>query len=179
VNGGELVEASAAFAKRSVRAERVAAAIRRYGDYRWVGIYDVGRDEITAVAWDGPGPPTHPRFPRSAGLGGAAVETATGVPATVIGKPEPYVFLIARDLLRTRPRIAVVGDNLASDIAGAKRAGLDAILVLTGTSTCADVAGADYPPDLVVDSIADLARHASRDVRKQPECDQRKQARTR
>jgi L-methionine (R)-S-oxide reductase len=77
VNAGELtrelVEASAAFAERSVRAERVAAAIRRYGDYRWVGIYDVGRDEITVVAWDGPGPPTHPRFPRSAGLGSAAV----------------------------------------------------------------------------------------------------------
>jgi L-methionine (R)-S-oxide reductase len=77
VNGGELtrelVEASAAFAERSVRAERVATAIRRYGDYRWVGIYDVGSDEIAVVAWDGPAPPTHRRFPRSAALCGAAV----------------------------------------------------------------------------------------------------------
>jgi L-methionine (R)-S-oxide reductase len=77
VNGGELtrelVEASAAFGERRVRAERIAAAIRRYGDYRWVGIYDVGRDEIAVVAWDGPAPPTHPRFARNAGLCGAAV----------------------------------------------------------------------------------------------------------
>lgn len=69
----ELVEASAAFGERRVRAERIAAAIRRYGDYRWVGIYDVGRDEIAVVAWDGPAAPTHPRFARSAGLCGAAV----------------------------------------------------------------------------------------------------------
>jgi GAF domain-containing protein len=79
VTGGdltrELVEASAAFGERSVRAERVAAAIRRYGDYRWVGIYDVGRDEIAVVAWDGPAPPNHRRFPLGAGLGGAAVST--------------------------------------------------------------------------------------------------------
>ena len=50
MNGGELtrelVEASAAFGERSARAERIAAAIRRYGDYRWVGIYDVRPDEI-------------------------------------------------------------------------------------------------------------------------------------
>ena len=54
MNGGELtrelVEASAAFGERSARAERIAAAIRRYGDYRWVGIYDVGRDEIAVDA---------------------------------------------------------------------------------------------------------------------------------
>jgi L-methionine (R)-S-oxide reductase len=77
VNGGELtrelVEASAAFVNRNTSAKRVAAAIRRYGGYRWVGVYDVGRDEIAVLGWDGPGPPTHPRFPRSAGLCGAAV----------------------------------------------------------------------------------------------------------
>ncbi|TML55316.1 MAG: hypothetical protein E6G21_01295, partial [Actinobacteria bacterium] len=54
-------------------------------------------------------------------------------------------------------RVAVVGDNLASDIAGAKRSGLDAILVLTGTSTEADLRKADYAPDLVLASLAELA----------------------
>jgi putative methionine-R-sulfoxide reductase with GAF domain len=77
VSGGELtrelVEASGAAGGRSASAERVAAAIRRYGGYRWVGIYDVGRDEIAVIGWDGPGPPVHPRFPRTAGLCGAAV----------------------------------------------------------------------------------------------------------
>ena len=66
-------------------------------------------------------------------------ETATGVTATVIGKPERFVFDIARETLRERDHVAVVGDNLASDIVGAKRSGLDAILVLTGTATREDL----------------------------------------
>jgi hypothetical protein len=51
----------------------------------------------------------------------AAVETAAGVPAVAVGKLEPYIFDIARSLLGERQRMAIVGDNLASDIAGAKR----------------------------------------------------------
>jgi L-methionine (R)-S-oxide reductase len=66
---------------RERRAARVAATVRRFGDYRWVGIYDVTVEEIAIVAWDGPAPPTHPRFPREQGLCGAAV--ATGKPVVV------------------------------------------------------------------------------------------------
>jgi HAD superfamily hydrolase (TIGR01450 family) len=112
-------------------------------------LYAAGRDPVVPGA-EGPEPAT--------GAILAAVETATGVTATVIGKPEPYMFLIARDLLRMRERIAVVGDNLASDIAGAKRAGIAAILVLTGTSTRDHLPEAAFAPDVVLDSIVDLAR---------------------
>lgn len=49
-----------------------------------------------------------------------------------------------------------MGDNLDSDIAGGKRAGLMTILVLTGTSGRHDLAGAELKPDLVLPSIADL-----------------------
>ena len=86
----------------------------------------------------------------------AAVETASGVTGTVVGKPEPYMFEIAREALSECLRVAVVGDNLASDIAGAKRAGLAAILVLTGVSTAADVDSAEHQPDLVLNSLAEL-----------------------
>jgi L-methionine (R)-S-oxide reductase len=75
----ELVEATADTADRDRRAARVAAAIRRFGGYRWVGIYDVGDDEIAVVAWDGAVAPAHPRFPRSEGLCGAAVAAAEAV----------------------------------------------------------------------------------------------------
>jgi HAD superfamily hydrolase (TIGR01450 family) len=129
-------------------------------------LYAAGRDRVVPTG-EGPEPAT--------GAILAAVETATGVPATVIGKPEPYMFLIARDVLRKCKRVAVIGDNLASDIAGAKRAGLEAVLVLSGASTWNDVAGADYAPDLILDSIADLARAASSDVDERPESDERKQ----
>ncbi len=111
-------------------------------------LYAAGRDRVVPGK-DGPEPAT--------GAVLAAVETATGSKATVIGKPEPFMFLIARELLCTHDRVAVVGDNLASDIAGAKRAGLDAILVLTGTSTEADLRASEYKPDLVLPSFAALA----------------------
>ena len=87
----------------------------------------------------------------------AAIEAATGVTATTIGKPEPHVFALARDLLAGCERVAVVGDNLATDIAGAKQAGLDAILVLSGASTPEEAERAQAPPDLVLPSLAALA----------------------
>jgi L-methionine (R)-S-oxide reductase len=77
----ELVASSTAADERERRAERIAASIRRFGGYRWVGVYDVTSDEIAVVGWDGQGPPTHPSFPRSQGLCGAAV--AAGEPVVV------------------------------------------------------------------------------------------------
>ena len=110
-------------------------------------LYATGRDPVFPTA-HGPAPAT--------GAILAAVETATGVVGTVVGKPEPFVFEIARETLSGCARVAVVGDNLASDIAGAKRAGLDAILVLTGASDEDDVARAPFKPDLVLPTIAAL-----------------------
>jgi len=86
----------------------------------------------------------------------AAVETAGGAAAVVVGKPEPIVFEIARRALAGCDRIAVVGDHLIADIAGAKRAGLAAILVLTGATNRADLAQAEIQPDLVLESLAEL-----------------------
>ena len=77
----ELEAAVGAPGVRDERAASVAAAIRGFGGYRWVGVYDVGAEEIAVIAWDGPGPPTHPRFPRTKGLCGAAV--ASGAPVVV------------------------------------------------------------------------------------------------
>ena len=75
----ELLEACAGAGERERRAARVAAAIRRFGDYRWVGIYDVTADEIAVIGWDGPAPPAHPRFARSDGLCGAVAATGEAV----------------------------------------------------------------------------------------------------
>jgi HAD superfamily hydrolase (TIGR01450 family) len=111
-------------------------------------LFAAGRDPTVPTS-DGPEPAT--------GAVLAAVETAGGVSATVIGKPEPFMFAIARETLAGCRRVAVVGDNLASDIAGAKRAGLEAILVLTGTATESELASAAYQPDVVLPSLAALA----------------------
>ena len=84
------------------------------------------------------------------------LETAAGRRAQVVGKPEPYVFEIARARLDPAERVAIVGDNLDSDVAGGRRAGLATILVLTGIATADDAARAAPPPDYVVADLGAL-----------------------
>jgi HAD superfamily hydrolase (TIGR01450 family) len=110
-------------------------------------LYATGRDAVYPTR-DGPRPAT--------GAILAAVEVAAGVTATVIGKPDPFMFEVARDALAGCRHVAVIGDHLISDIVGAKRAGLDAILVLTGTTTRDDLEQAATQPDLVLPSLAAL-----------------------
>lgn len=89
----------------------------------------------------------------------AAVEAGAGVRAEVVGKPEPVIFeLGARRLGLPAGDVAVVGDRLDTDILGARRAGMRAILVLTGISRRADLADSPVQPDLVVDDLPALAR---------------------
>lgn len=64
---------------RTVKAERVADLIRRTRGYRWVGLYDVDRDEIAIISWSGHGAPAYPRFPANKGLSGSAVRARTTV----------------------------------------------------------------------------------------------------
>ena len=85
----------------------------------------------------------------------AAVEYATGRTATVVGKPEPQLFLTALDRLG-EGRALVVGDRLDSDVAAAARLGLDAVLVLSGGTSADEVDGADPKPVAVSDSLAAL-----------------------
>ena len=86
----------------------------------------------------------------------AAVETATGARAKVVGKPEPQLFLTALDRLGGG-RTLVVGDRLDSDVAAAAAAGLDAALVLTGGTSAEDARAAEDPkPIAVADSLTAL-----------------------
>jgi HAD superfamily hydrolase (TIGR01450 family) len=62
-----------------------------------------------------------------------AIRTATGRAPTVAGKPEPPMHQEA--ILRSGARRPlVVGDRLDTDIEGARRAGVDSLLVLTGVT---------------------------------------------
>jgi putative methionine-R-sulfoxide reductase with GAF domain len=60
---------------RAVKAKRLAEMIQKLGEYRWVGIYDVGPETVSIVGWSGPGPPAHPLFPITKGLTGSAIES--------------------------------------------------------------------------------------------------------
>jgi HAD superfamily hydrolase (TIGR01458 family) len=84
----------------------------------------------------------------------AALEYASGKRATVVGKPEPNFFRLALENLGLAAHeVAMVGDDVEADVAGAKKAGLMSIQVRTGKwQQSTDTSEAD----LVIGSIADL-----------------------
>jgi HAD superfamily hydrolase (TIGR01450 family) len=101
----------------------------------------------------------------------AAVETASGRVAEIGGKPEGHLFEMALDVLDRGSlvtdgvpkeprdwRVAMIGDRVSSDIEGGRRAGLETILVLSGTTTREQADAADPAPDHVVEDLAALLR---------------------
>ena len=77
------------------------------------------------------------------------LEFATGVRAQIVGKPAPAFFSIAVDALRAdataaggrlrRSDIAMVGDDIRTDVLAGQRAGLRGVFVLTGKHTLDDL----------------------------------------
>ena len=88
--------------------------------------------------------PTPAGFVPGAGAIVAALATAAGATPEVIGKPEPAMFRAILEASGVSAAEAVViGDNPASDVIGARRAGCAAILVLTGVADAASAAALD------------------------------------
>lgn len=82
----------------------------------------------------------------------AAVEAASQTTATVIGKPHRPLFETALDRAGSRHAL-MVGDRIETDVVGAVRVGLDAVLVLSGASGPAELLDHD---ELPVGVLADL-----------------------
>lgn len=88
----------------------------------------------------------------------AMLIAATGVQPTIIGKPGPVIFQEAVERLGGDPSaVAMVGDRLSTDIQGAKAAGLQAILVLSGISTREEAETGPVHPDYIFADITELA----------------------
>lgn len=88
----------------------------------------------------------------------AAVETASGAVAEIGGKPERHLFEQARQRMPSARRVAMVGDRIASDIEGGRRAGLETILVLSGATSREEAEQASPAPDHIVEDLAALLR---------------------
>lgn len=86
----------------------------------------------------------------------AAVETASGKRATIAGKPERHLFEMAKEALGVEGPAAMIGDRLSSDIEGGRRAGLETVLVLSGTTTREQAEAADPVPDFVFEDLSGL-----------------------
>lgn len=83
----------------------------------------------------------------------AAVETASGRTAVVVGKPEAGLVLTALDRLGPG-RALMIGDRADTDLAAARAAGIDGALVLTGAGDLEEARAAPDPGPVAV--AADL-----------------------
>jgi HAD superfamily hydrolase (TIGR01450 family) len=72
----------------------------------------------------------------------AAVATATGIQPEVAGKPQPTLFREAVERYGAQ-RPLVVGDRLDTDLEGARAAGMDGLVVLTGVHRVPDLLAAE------------------------------------
>jgi HAD superfamily hydrolase (TIGR01458 family) len=87
----------------------------------------------------------------------AGLEYASGKTATVIGKPNQEFFLTAVADLGLQPQdVAMIGDDIESDIGGAQEAGLKGILVRTGKYRNELADRSHVQPYAIIDSIAGL-----------------------
>lgn len=88
----------------------------------------------------------------------AMLKEATGrAPDAVMGKPDPAMLTGIVERHELRPgQVAMVGDRIYTDVLMAHRAGALGVLVLTGEATARDAERAEFPPHLVVPSLAEL-----------------------
>jgi len=85
----------------------------------------------------------------------AALEFATGVEATVLGKPSGAYFNAALEALDAEPELAwLVTDDLENDVGGARLFGMRTVLVRTGKFRPEDLEHSELVPDMVASSIA-------------------------
>ncbi len=87
----------------------------------------------------------------------AALQAATDVSPTVIGKPERWLMEEGMRRLGADPdQTAVLGDRLDTDIAGGRRLGLTTLMVLTGVHGLRDLDSSPVQPDAVFADLVEL-----------------------
>ena len=93
----------------------------------------------------------------SAGPFVQALEFASGKTAIIMGKPSKTFFELAlRDMGLRADQVAMIGDDILTDIGGAHTAGMQGILVRTGKYRKEAVENAVVKPTFVINSIAQL-----------------------
>jgi NagD protein len=105
--------------------------------------------DVSGPSADGPLPAT--------GSVAALITAATGRRPYFVGKPNPIMFRSALNRISAHSETTVmVGDRMDTDIVAGIEAGLDTILVLSGSTTPADIERFPYRPGRVLESIANV-----------------------
>jgi NagD protein len=104
--------------------------------------------DVTGPSAEGPLPAT--------GSVAAMITRATGREPYFVGKPNPMMFRSALNRIEAHSESTVmVGDRMDTDVVAGIEAGLDTILVLTGSTNIEDVERYPYRPSRVLPSIAE------------------------
>src|SRR3989441_12161842 len=96
-----------------------------------------------------------------AGATAAFLEASTGRPAYYLGKPNGYMFhrarrKLAESALSEPEQIWMLGEQMETEIRGAVEAGMQAFLVLSGSTQFENVGDYVYQPTRISQSVADL-----------------------
>ncbi len=104
--------------------------------------------DVSGPSAEGPLPAT--------GSVAAMITKATGREPYFVGKPNPMMFRSALNRIEAHSEnTTMVGDRMDTDVVAGIEAGLETILVLTGSTTVADIERYPFRPSRVLDSIAD------------------------
>jgi NagD protein len=105
--------------------------------------------DATGPSPDGPLPAT--------GSVAALITRATGAEPYFVGKPNPMMFRSAMNRISAHSENTVmIGDRMDTDVVAGIEAGLETILVLTGSTRREDVVRFPFRPAHVLDSIGDV-----------------------
>ena len=105
--------------------------------------------DVTGPSPEGPLPAT--------GSVAAMITRATGMDPYFVGKPNPMMFRSAMNRIQAHSEsTTMVGDRMDTDVVAGIEAGLETILVLTGSTRASDVSRFPFRPSRVLDSIADV-----------------------
>jgi len=131
---------------RSVSFTAITKAVRLVlGGARFIAT----NPDVTSPSAEGPLPAT--------GSVAAMITKATGAQPYFVGKPNPMMFRSAMDRIDAHSQSTVmIGDRMDTDVIAGIEAGLETILVLTGSTKAADIARFPYRPSKVLDSIGDV-----------------------
>jgi NagD protein len=130
---------------RTYSFEAITRAIRLIGNgARFIAT----NPDVTGPSPEGPVPAT--------GSVAAMITKATRREPYFVGKPNPMMFRSAMNRIQAHSESTMmVGDRMDTDVVAGIEAGLETILVLSGSTRAADVERFPFRPGRVCDSIAD------------------------
>jgi ribonucleotide monophosphatase NagD (HAD superfamily) len=93
------------------------------------------------------------------GAHAAMLSYASNVKPFFTGKPNQIFFMELCERVKVEPqRCVLIGDNLESDVMGAKNVGMSTVLVLSGVTRRRDLQQVvvEYQPDWVIEDLKEL-----------------------